>query len=77
MSRNSEKDNRAGTDKPYYESPAGIVYSSAFLANDITGTPSFPAKRGGPDAPGSGTLDGRDPRTSDNGVPGNFFHKEG
>lgn len=71
----SETGNRPGPDKPYYESPAGVVFSGAFLSNDITGAPPAPAMRGGPGDPGSGTLDGKSPRTGNNGIPSQFFGK--
>jgi hypothetical protein len=73
----SEKGNSPGADRPYYETPAGIVIPSAFLSNGITGTPPGPAMRGGPGAVGSGHLGEGSPRTSNNGVPGQFFKKEG
>jgi hypothetical protein len=71
----SESTNRHGADKDYYETSAGVVFSPAFMANGITGTPPFPAMRGGPGEPGSGTLDGKSPRTGNNSIPSHFFGK--
>jgi hypothetical protein len=71
----SETTNRHGADKDYYETPSGVVHPSAFLSNDITGAPPFPGLRGGNGEPCSGTLDGKSPRTSGNGIPSHFFGK--
>jgi hypothetical protein len=74
MARDSS-DTRPGSDKPYYETSAGVVFSGAYMSNGITGAPPPPAMRGGPGEPGSGTLDGKSPRTGNNGIPGMFFGK--
>lgn len=75
MSSRKGDDSRPGSDKPYYTTPAGVVHGSAFLS-EMTGTPPAPAERGGPKSVGSSNLDGGSPRTSDNGVPSQFFHKD-
>jgi hypothetical protein len=68
-------DEKPGPDKAYYETASGIVYSSVFMSNGITGTPPPPAMRGGPFGVGEGTLDSKSPRTGNNGIPGQFFSK--
>jgi hypothetical protein len=75
MMSKSETGNRPGPDKPYYETSSGVVFPSAFMSNGITGAPPPPAMRGGPGEVGSGTLDGKSPRTSGNGIPNHFFGK--
>jgi hypothetical protein len=71
----SSADVRPGPDRPYYETDAGVVFAPAYMSNGITGAPPSPGMRGGPGDPGSGQLDGKNPRTSNNGVPGNLFGK--
>ena len=71
----SETTNAHGPDKDYYETASGVVFSPAFMANGITGAPPVPGMRGGNGEPGSGTLDGKSPRTSGNGIPNHFFGK--
>lgn len=75
MAKDRGDDTRPGPDRPYYETAAGVVFPSAFMSNDITGAPPPPAMRGGPKDVGSGGLDGKSPRTGNNGIPGLFFGK--
>lgn len=75
MAKN-DSDFKPGPDKPYYETSAGVVFSGAVFSNGITGTPPPPGMRGGPGSVGSGALDDRSPRTSNNGIPGKFFSKD-